>query len=206
MFNNESYGTLDRYDIRQGTLNFFKYEKFLNITAVDKTKIPSDALSKIDYDLYDYLHFLLEDRLFYVGKSNFKLVGTFRIYQLRVELSSWDSTIPTTCDASWYKRLHSDECSQLLTDSNAASSYTAPTTTSLWALSNCKEYKYSMDSNNEVFNGKFGDYYGNNAYIVDIYYGMDAKTILNKLQTNNWIDDSTRALLFRWTVYNFLSK
>ena len=32
---------------------------------------------------------------------------------------------------------------------------------------------------------------------------MDSKTIINNLQANSWIDDNTRALLIRWTVYNF---
>ena len=43
----------------------------------------------------------------------------------------------------------------------------------------------------------------NRGYTVDIYYGDNYTTILDRLKANRWIDSNTRAVLLRWTVYNF---
>ena len=46
----------------------------------------------------------------------------------------------------------------------------------------------------------------NKGFFVDIYYGDDYTTIIDRLKANRWIDDNTRVVLLRWTVYNFWSE
>lgn len=64
IYNNDYYGTLQRHTLRREAMEYFKYDKFVNITAIDKTQAYASPLNKVEYDFYDYLQFLLEDRLY----------------------------------------------------------------------------------------------------------------------------------------------
>ena len=68
------------------------------------------------------------------------------------------------------------------------------------------EYKKVEDNKVAIFRGAFGTYPGNQGFNVDIYYGDDYEAIVNQLQSNNWVDGNSRALLLRWTVYNYWNK
>jgi hypothetical protein len=91
VYNNDYYGQVDRYDMRQEVNQYFKYPEFMNITVVDKSKLGTNPLEKVDYDLYDYLEFMLENRLFQKKRSSYKVIGTVRVVQARVRLDCNDT-------------------------------------------------------------------------------------------------------------------
>lgn len=85
-YNNEFSKGANVYFLYRETEEYFRFEKFSNISVMNKELITERAVNSIDYDFYDYLHFLLEDRLFVPERSVFKAIGVFRMVQKRVEL------------------------------------------------------------------------------------------------------------------------
>jgi len=153
----------------------------------------------IEYDFYDYLQFLLEDRLFQKERSPYKVIGTVRIFQARVKLEC-DDNFGDTCDMVCYKVLRSEHCNLLYEDADEAQDYQAPQTC---AFPDCSEYTEINDSDIPTYEGQFGKYDGGKGYIAEFYYSMDYGAIVNQLKANDWIDVDTRAVLLRFTVYNF---
>lgn len=201
-YNNDYFGYIDRYDFRKESHDYFKYEHFQNISTIDKSGLTSYAINKIDYDFYDYLEFLLTERLFQEERSPNRVIGSVRLFQARVTLD-WNDNFGSTWGEECYKELHSESCSLLYDQAESAVTFTKPTTC---ALSDCSEYELSIKHNLPQFVGKYGTYTDKKGYLVDFYYGLDNIGILRQLKANGWIDRNTRAVLLRFTVYNYWVK
>lgn len=74
------------------------------------------------------------------------------------------------------------------------------------ALPNCGEYNEFQEDQVNAFEGIYGNYPEGEGFTADFNYGMDYKTVVDRLRANKWVDANSRALLLRWTVYNFWVK
>ena len=144
-------------DIRREFIEYFKYDKFLNITTIDKDQDTISAVNNIEYDFYDYLNFLVKDRLFVAKRSPYRVMGVFRIMQERITLSQCDDMFNGTCDFACYQRLHSSQCSKLYKSDIIATSYTR---TEPCAMEMCQEYDYIHHDSVSGYDGVFGEYGG----------------------------------------------
>lgn len=208
-YNNDTNEGLSRGSTIQELQEYFKMEKFTNISAIDLSSTTPTAVNHIEYDLYDYLEFILGERLLSVEKTSNRITGVVRVAQARVETPECDSFTPIMpCDLLCYDTLHSELCSPLFSTKKADLDFTKATTC---AYDDCNEYiihsqKEEDDEQIPNYNGEYGTYNGDFLYEADFYYGDDYSTILSTLKSNSWIDENTKAVLVRFTIYNFWDK
>ena len=186
--------------------NITNNDKFLNISAIDKSKIPPNLVNGVSYDYYDYLEFLLKDRLFAEIKSPNKVVGYVRVAQARVSIDNWEENFITSpWGRQCFDTLQSEDWSPLYKNSIFDTTFEVPSA-SACAFTDCREYQTINNTEGDLIarfsNGDFGTYGGHYFYAADFYYEMDYSAIINQLKTNNWIDSETRALLIRFTIKN----
>ena len=157
IYNNIYKNDASPYSLRREFIEYFKYDKFLNITSIDKDQDTISAVNNIEYDFYDYLNFLIKDRLFIAKRSPYRVIGVFRMMQERINLDQCNDNFGDSCDFSCYQMLHSLQCSKLYKGDLIATIYTPKEPC---ALNNCEEYVYAHHKSVSEYNGIFGEYGG----------------------------------------------
>ncbi|CAI2387887.1 unnamed protein product [Moneuplotes crassus] len=209
IFNNDVNSSLARGTALDELQDYFKKEKFLNISTIDRSTVSPTPVDNVEYDFYDYMSFMFKDRLFAQKKSSFIVKGVVRLAQARVSTPDCDfASFSSPCDTNCYNTLHSKVCSPLFKVSTDDSDFVR---TSGCAFENCTEYKMhnqktADDDKIATYYGDYGQYDGNYLYEADFTYETDYTTVLNTLKANSWIDQNTKAVLLRFTVYNFWTK
>jgi hypothetical protein len=199
-FNNDNYGKVDRYTMREETMEYFRYNKFMNLSAIDKTTVTVNPMNIIEYDFYDYLDFLINDRLFQVNRNPYKVIGIVRVAQARVNTTECTEFVGSSdCSTTCYEKLQSSDCTPLYSSSLNTSFEDNGNTC---AYKGCDEYELNISEKvNDVY-GSFGTYKGGSLYAADFSFETNFSTVITALKANNWLDYDTRAIIIRFTVYN----